>query len=56
MVLVCFSLLGQDDGVLEEEHPSPVLCSLHQCEVALPQDLALLHEAPLQGRPVPGSF
>lgn len=44
-----FSLLGQDDGVLKQEQSAMVLVELHQHQVSLTQDLAMLSHVALWG-------
>ena len=48
MVVLGLLLLGKDDAVLKEERLPPVLGPLHDGEVSLTQDLALLLQASLQ--------
>ncbi len=46
MVLVLgLPLLGEDDGVLKQKHPSPVFGELHNGKVSLAKNLALLFDA-----------
>ena len=48
MVVLGLLLLGKDDAVLKEERLPPVFGPLHDGEVSLTQDLALLLQASLQ--------
>ena len=46
MVLVLgLSFLGQDDGVLKQKYPPPVLGELHNGQVSLTENLSLLFDA-----------
>ena len=45
MLVLGLSLLGQDDGILKQKHPPPVLGELHDCQVSLTKNLSLLFDA-----------